>query len=367
MATRKSTPCDPAEGTLRRPVGTATATSRCRSALRREGIDPGTAGAQLTARLLEGTSARTTEDRLRELTDLRDRGVITADEYTQARAHVLPNRKPLGARSAAEENGPVQPTARQFRDLARSSPWRWRTLRFRLRRRGSDTVSLRAWVRRPDSVRVEELDGTLLEAGRWEPVAPAPLAVTATRPGRGPAEETRPDDDPEFGPDGLVRRRPFARNTAEEPMYRDYFWVAMLDPVELADPPWHDDPEAVPVLVDQVREVEHHGRRAWEALLRPTPAYDPRCDCCALLFSAESEARTADAGGLMLRAQQPELRYADAHRVRLDVETAVCVYTEEVGGSRPGIGHEVVIEAVDEPMSGELFRAPPHRRWWRRT
>jgi hypothetical protein len=41
--------------------------------------------------------------------------------------------------------------------------------------------------------------------------------------------------------------------------------------------------------------------------------------------------------------------------VRLDVETGVCVLTEEIGGPTPGKGHDLRIEAVDEPMDDGLF------------
>lgn len=61
------------------------------------------------------------------------------------------------------------------------------------------------------------------------------------------------------------------------------------------------------------------------------------------------------AGGPTLRDRNPDLRYADAHRVRLDVQTGVCVYTEELGGSSAGSGHDMRIEAVDEPTTDELF------------
>ena len=98
-------------------------------------------------------------------------------------------------------------------------------------------------------------------------------------------------------------------------------------------------------------EVEHGGRSAWEAFVRTTPVYEPRCGCCPLLRTravalVEFEGRPDH----LLRA------YAEAFRVRLDVGTGVCVLTEEIGGQRPGYGHDLRIEAVDEPMDDELFR-----------
>ncbi|CAN5696966.1 hypothetical protein BH24ACT2_BH24ACT2_01220 [soil metagenome] len=164
------------------------------------------------------------------------------------------------------------------------------------------------------------------------------------------------EQQPTFGDYGLVRRRPTEHEAQfDDPILQDYRWVAMLDPVELADGRgrWFADPEANPVVVDGVSAVDHHGREAWQALVRPTPSYDPRCSCCALLFSAESEALESAAGGPTAADRTPDLHYADAHRVTLDVGTGVCVRSEEVGGSRSGRGHEVAIEAVDEPMSDD--------------
>src|SRR6185312_1731576 len=85
------------------------------------------------------------------------------------------------------------PSAAAFADLARSSPGRWSTLLFTQQRslRG-ETRELRAWLRRPDLLRVETLDGALLQ-------------VVRERPDRRP--------------DGLA---------VDAPMFQDYHWVAML-------------------------------------------------------------------------------------------------------------------------------------------
>lgn len=50
--------------------------------------------------------------------------------------------------------------------------------------------------------------------------------------------------------------------------------------------------------------------------------------------------------------------FAEAHRVRLDLQTGVCVGSEELGGTRDGWGHQVQIEAVDEAMPESLFKRP---------
>jgi hypothetical protein len=205
------------------------------------------------------------------------------------------------------------PSAESFAALARSSRGLWSTLRFTERRRMHDGVrELRAWLRRPDLLRVETPDGALLQVVR---------------------ERNR-------RPDGLA---------FDAPMYQDYFWVAMLDPVELA----------ADVVVDDVREVEHFERPAWEAVLRTTPAYEPRCGCCPLLRSLEVDVREYGP-----RSEHVLDVYPDAYRVRLDVGTGVCVSTAEIGGRTPGRGHDLRIEAVDEPLRDELFVRPrgPFRR-----
>jgi hypothetical protein len=150
-------------------------------------------------------------------------------------------------------------------------------------------------------------------------------------------------------PDGLVAERPAALGY-DAPFYTNYFWVALLDPVELSSG----------LEFDAVRVVEHAGRPAWEAVVWPTAGYEPRCGCCSLLRTREVDE--------LEYADQPEHVlpvYPDAYVVRLDVGTGVCVSTEEVGGLSPGEGHDVRIEAVDELMGDDLFRTPPRRHFRR--
>ena len=98
-------------------------------------------------------------------------------------------------------------------------------------------------------------------------------------------------------------------------------------------------------------EVEHADRPSCEAVVRTTPAYEPRCGCCPLLRSREVDlAEYADHPEALLAS------YPEAFRVRLDVGTGVCVLTEQIGGPTPGWGHDLRIEAVDEPIADELFR-----------
>jgi hypothetical protein len=136
--------------------------------------------------------------------------------------------------------------------------------------------------------------------------------------------------------------------------------------VELADGRFDDTGERGgpgPDVAD-VREVEHGGRPAWEALVRPTATYEPRCGCCPLLRSREvDELEFADHPEALLT------EYPEAYRVRLDVQTGVCVLTAAIGGPTPDAGHDLRIEAVDEPMDDGLFVEPRrrglHGRGWR--
>ncbi|MBB3663387.1 MULTISPECIES: hypothetical protein [Prauserella salsuginis group] len=233
----------------------------------------------------------------------------------------------------------MDPTEERFRALARSAPWRWHALRFTTGRRhaGEDRAvhTVRAAVRRPGRLRVESLDGAVLQR-QADPDVAEPPAV-------------------ELDDHGLLSRAPdqvpAVRFDFEPPMYQDYHWVAMLDPYELADG-WDDEGTPAPgTEILDLTAVEHHGRPAWQARLRTTRYYDPRCGCCPLLYSAESEAAEN-------HEPAPGTVFADAYLVRLDVATGVCVFSEDVGGTRSGQGHDVVIEGVDEDMPDELFGKP---------
>jgi hypothetical protein len=243
-------------------------------------------------------------------------------------------------------------TEERFRALARSSPWRWSSLRFVRTRRGRDQFGddVRAWLRRPDALRVEDLDGRLLQTE----LGSGPKTVGLLTPDGGREQALRQPSSvtPVFGADGLVRERPSDWDVDyDDPLFQDYAWVAMLDPVELAD----GDDGRPGTTLEGLRAVEHHGREAWEAIVRPTSSYAPRCSCCALLLSEVSEDRLAEEGGPSVRSQEPSFGFADAHLVRLDRGTGVCVHVEQLGGDRAGWSDDVRIEQVDEPMPDALF------------
>lgn len=252
----------------------------------------------------------------------------------------------------------MEPTVERFRSLARSTPWRWSTLRYTEQRPDwsrPDDGPVRVLVRRPKLARVERLDGTLLRVIREEPTTVTPLSRYGNA---GPVELLGASDATvELDAEGLVRRRPDRWSyDADTAMVGNYYGVAMLDPLELAD--GHDGGPGA--TIEDLHVVDHRGRETWEAILRPTPAYDPRCSCCSLLLSELIE----DAG-FDLRGEDPGFVYPDGHRVRLDVETGVCVANEQLRGSRAGTGHDITIEAVDEPMGDELFPPRARSRWSR--
>ncbi|RBY86475.1 hypothetical protein [Blastococcus sp. TF02A-30] len=240
-----------------------------------------------------------------------------------------------------------------FAALARSSPWRWSTLRFTVTGTGPHRVweePVRAWLRRPDALRVESLAADLVQVVRGDR-----QRVGVFGPGGGRTEQLPWAGEPGapapvLRPDGLVDSRPDSFELSGDPMFQNYYWIALLDPAELADG----------VEVEGVAAVQHGGRPAWEAVLRPAAAYEPRCGCCSLLRSAAVD--EAEWGS-------PQLdRYPESYRVRLDVGTGVCVLVQALTEEAAVAGHDLRIEAVDEPMGDELFvDRRPWPRWSDRT
>src|SRR5664279_1093872 len=173
-------------------------------------------------------------------------------------------------------------SAADFAALARSSPWRWTALRFTARWPGDSwrAQELRAWLRRPDRLRVETVDGALVQVVHESPRQLSVLTSDGNRYSATLPRWTAPHaPPPPLRADGLVAARPdrFEYDFAfDAPMYRDYFWVAMLDPVELADGRSPDgDATLSGTEIDAITVVDHAGRPAWEANLRPTPCSSP--------------------------------------------------------------------------------------------
>ncbi|MPV38524.1 hypothetical protein [Georgenia subflava] len=183
-------------------------------------------------------------------------------------------------------------------------------------------------------------------------------AVIAWREVRGEHDESGELarlSQPRLRADGLVAARPFTAEAADDAFYENYAWVAMLDPVELADgrdPDGVDPTVRAGTSVGPVAVVDHHGRPAWEAVVSARGYYEPRCGCCALLVDRAQEEREWGPGG----AHRPAgYVYGEGARVRLDVGTGICVLVEQVGGSDAGAGFEVVLEDVDAELPRALF------------
>ncbi len=237
------------------------------------------------------------------------------------------------------------PIEADFFALARSSPKAWSSLCFTIR---YDTVApIRAWIVRPDRLRVESHIGELLR--REHP-------------------DSRPEQ-PRALPPRVRRGRwstgPYAARADDTvPVYQDYRWVALLEPLELADS-WRDpdDPHAgePPLTVHEVTRHSHHGRSALRAIVSTRPSYTPRCPCCPLLPSAD--ALVADGWSPEAAAE------ADAPTrflVVLDEGTGVCVGITALDGREVGTGFDAAIEEVNEPYDDAFFTGPRrHRRgWW---
>lgn len=229
----------------------------------------------------------------------------------------------------------MQPTADDFRALARSSPWRWRTLHF-TRHLGGNAVE--AWLRRPGELLVR------LQGGHEEYVVGVPYGTStlrATVPVAADTASVRPGPaGPTFRPDGLVAERPPDWYLDHgDPMWENYVWTAMLDPDELSH---HVD-------VEQVRAGELRGREAWSARLRPVTGYEPRCGCCPLLHS-EVSVQVEYAGEPERLARFAAEGYPDAYDVALDLQTGVVADLRPVGGRGPDSSFRVEIHAVDEDL-----------------
>lgn len=250
----------------------------------------------------------------------------------------------------------LSPTPDRFRGLARSSPWRWRALAFDLHRRplhGPDHT-LHAVVERGAGLEVRLADGER----RQDPARRNTVGMRYLGGGdRGPDTVELPyawEVPVEVDDNGFVVRRPWDP-VSDDPMWQDYQFVAMLDPVELADglpvepgSAWGPDAVRPPALdVHRLDASVRHGRETWWAQVSPREDYSPRCSCCPLLFGRVSESLEAAGGGPTALERDPRLVYASAYLVALDVQTGVCVHLEHLDGDHAGRGFSVDIHSVD--------------------
>jgi hypothetical protein len=236
---------------------------------------------------------------------------------------------------SAQQNGSMDAPTR-FRNLCRSSPWKWQTLRFEYREQPSgspagdevpEAVMVRAWLRRPGALRLEAADGAVLHSTTGINDSRDGLYVSSTRKSwlLPPQLVT-----PVYDDGGLVRRRPEA--AYGEPCFGNGRFAAALDPVELAgnSPVPAEFPKLNAVELHSITEVDHEGRPAMQAIIVPNAAYRPTDPSAPLCREGRN-------------------------MVRLDVGTGVCVAASWLNG--PAEGHWLKILAVDEYMLDDLFLA----------
>ena len=222
-----------------------------------------------------------------------------------------------------------------FRNLCRSSPWKWQSLRFEYwdepftAAPDPSAPLVRAWLRRPGALRLETSDGLVLHSTTGINDSKDGFYVSATRKSwLLPPHLVAPV----YDDGGLVRRRPEA--AYGEPGFGNGRFSAALDPVELAGnaPVPLEFPGNNAMEISDVRRVDHEGRPALEAEVTPTSAYHP-----------------ADPGA--------PLCLPGTNRVRIDVGTGVCVASQSLEPATPEYGHWLRVIAVDEYMLDDLFLA----------
>ncbi|MDT9593986.1 hypothetical protein RDV89_12965 [Nocardioides zeae] len=200
-------------------------------------------------------------------------------------------------------------TAADYGALARSSPWLWRSVHLRYRG-GLDEVE--AWIDRPGRMRLRYPSGAEEERAE-DQTAPSSARSYVTLGGDpdGPPPRFRSPHEvrPEQRDDGLVARRPDDIFVVyDDPIWRNYSWIALLDPSELSEG----------VLVEEPAVVERRGRETWTARLAPTADYEARCDCCALMWSRVA----ADRSGMNIAA---DATFPEAYDIALDRATGIVV------------------------------------------
>ncbi|MFF1384848.1 hypothetical protein ACFVWT_14910 [Arthrobacter sp. NPDC058288] len=244
---------------------------------------------------------------------------------------------------AGQQSKPAD-TAMAFRNLCRSSPWKWQSLRFEYVDRpsadhpyrastGTDAENpdpnntVQAWLRRPGALRLESAAGVVLHSTTGINDSKDGFYVSSTRKSwlLPPQLVT-----PVYDDGGLVRRRPEA--AYGEPCFGNGRFAAALDPVELAGsaPVPIEFPNTNAVELGPITVVDHQGRPALEAVVIPSAAYHPSDPLAPLCGPGRN-------------------------LVRIDVGTGVCVSSRSLESESMGSGHWLRILAVDEYMLDDLF------------
>jgi hypothetical protein len=237
--------------------------------------------------------------------------------------------------------------AMKFRNLCRSSPWKWQSLRFEYLdsaapgsasgaeeaapRQGALPTEgvVRAWLRRPGALRLESADAAVLHSTTGINDSKDGFYISSTRKSwlLPPQLVT-----PVYDDGGLVRRRPEA--AYGEPCFGNGRFAAALDPVELAGnaPVPIEFPNSNAVELGTVTALDHEGRPALESVVVPNAAYTPSYPGAPLCRPGRN-------------------------LVRIDVGTGVCVASRWLEDESKLFGHWLRILAVDEYMLDDLFLA----------
>lgn len=206
-----------------------------------------------------------------------------------------------------------------------------------LRHRDATFGEVEAWIRRPDRmlVRTEDHQDRVVLGGER-----TALVLTARTDGPRSSEvvpmQWGGSLTPIYRPDGLVARRPTGLGIDfDDPMWTNYQWVAMLDPVELS----------TGVELTELHAAERGGRETWFARAVAVEGYDPRCSCCPLLWGRVSDDIEYASGS----RERSSTDYPEAYDIALDVQTAIVVDVRPVGGRRSS-GFEVDVLEVDTDL-----------------
>lgn len=221
----------------------------------------------------------------------------------------------------------------RWRALARSSPWRWRSVHLTWHHALDDEDAV-AWLRDRTDLRVEH-------AGRVDVAHHEQPAMMPPRP-LPRAHEIAPVLDADGD---------WSRDPATGHEVRGDPPVLLPDPYERLG--WPTVRPVPGTVLADLRETERRGRRTWWAQVTPTWAYDPRCSCCPLLRGEVTEWLESSGEG----PASPFTDHPQGYEVALDVETGICVAARPIGPASPFAGHDVTIHEVDGTYPDEMFEA----------